>query len=976
MGQTVKRRNTRAAVTVLVAFALWTVALSSAAQVRGPGDADIPLAADGAEPGQLLLQEAQASAARGDLAGAAGLYAAALDALAPRAQPTDPELGRAARGLAETSAAIGDHQSARRAHQLLLEQAIAAHGAGSAEAAKATVELARSTGDAGDLETASALFREALADLEQALGPSDLEVGVALNGLANVLRKQGDLVEARGLLERSLEITEGRLGPDDPQVAGILNNLGNVQVGLGDLEAARQTYQRVLKIWEAAQGPDSPNVGKVLSNLGVVELNLGDPAAAIPLLERSVAIRERAFGTDAPVLGIPLINLGDALLQHGDLERAETTLERAAGILERNQGDSTYVTEAINNLGLLQLERGLGDEAARSFERAREVVERSAGHSHPRTAIVIANQARAAAFRGDPGLAIGLALESERIAREHLALTSASLSEREALTFAVQQRESLDLALSFASGPGMDDPTLLAAAWDALVRSRHLVLEEMELRRTLVAGAPEAGPLIEAWRQAANQLSRLLTAAPGPDSERAIEAARRELELAERALGQASASVERDRRERLLGFDEVTSSLPPDACLVAYARFGRSFHSDPVRRGADWEDWYLAFVRGPSGAVWALPLAAAGTIDSLVQEWREAAGRDRGSMADVLQSGERLRAAVWDPVSARCTGAQRAFVVPDGELALVNLAALPIGSDAFLLERGPLLVMLDHEHDLVADPLPTAPAGPCLLALGAPDFDAAPAASPPTPASEVAGGLAALRFAPLPGTAAETAEVAAVWDAAAGGSDALRLVGDEASEAAFKALAPGFRVLHLATHGFFLGDGALDPAASGRGVGGLVPATPAESEPEPSSPLLLSGLALAGANYRGGGAGEDGILTAEEIAVLDLPGAEWVVLSACDSGIGEASSKEGVFGLRRAFRVAGARTVIMSLWAVDDDATREWMAALYRARLVEGLSTPEAVRRASLSVLAARRQRGLSVHPAAWAAFVASGDWR
>jgi len=126
-------------------------------------------------------------------------------------------------------------------------------------------------------------------------------------------------------------------------------------------------------------------------------------------------------------------------------------------------------------------------------------------------------------------------------------------------------------------------------------------------------------------------------------------------------------------------------------------------------------------------------------------------------------------------------------------------------------------------------------------------------------------------------------------------------------------------VLHLATHGFFLD--ACDPAAS---------ATSPRSSGPIENPLLLSGLALAGAND--GKRPDDGILTAEEIVSLNLGGLEWAVLSACDTGLGEIRAGEGVFGLRRAFQLAGAHTVIMSLWPVDDNSTRLWMQELYRAR--------------------------------------------
>jgi CHAT domain-containing protein len=140
----------------------------------------------------------------------------------------------------------------------------------------------------------------------------------------------------------------------------------------------------------------------------------------------------------------------------------------------------------------------------------------------------------------------------------------------------------------------------------------------------------------------------------------------------------------------------------------------------------------------------------------------------------------------------------------------------------------------------------------------------------------------------------------------------------------------------------------------------------------------MSGLALAGANRRAAAAPdeEDGILTAEEVSALNLDGVEWAVLSACETALGAIRSGEGVFGLRRAFQIAGARAIIMSLWAVDDSATQAWMRALYQNRLQQGLTTAEAVRAASVSVLRDRRARQLSTHPFYWAAFVGAGDWR
>ena len=201
----------------------------------------------------------------------------------------------------------------------------------------------------------------------------------------------------------------------------------------------------------------------------------------------------------------------------------------------------------------------------------------------------------------------------------------------------------------------------------------------------------------------------------------------------------------------------------------------------------------------------------------------------------------------------------------------------------------------------------------------------------------------------------------------------------QATEASFRKLAPGKRILHLATHGFFLGEHCrpAEPVRPRHRRPGVHDRDGA-CTPDHGQPLRLAGLALAGANQRGTATGtaDDGILTAEEIGLLDLSGVEWAVLSACDSGAGTVAIGEGVLGLRRAFLIAGARSVIMSLWAVDDAAGREWMRALYEARLGRDLSTADAVREASLQMLRQRRARGQTTHPFYWAGFVAAGDWR
>ncbi|MEQ1895020.1 MAG: CHAT domain-containing protein, partial [Planctomycetota bacterium] len=178
-----------------------------------------------------------------------------------------------------------------------------------------------------------------------------------------------------------------------------------------------------------------------------------------------------------------------------------------------------------------------------------------------------------------------------------------------------------------------------------------------------------------------------------------------------------------------------------------------------------------------------------------------------------------------------------------------------------------------------------------------------------------------------------------------------------------------------ATHGFALSEPGT------RGFGRTAPAR--ESVPLALSARdapLFSGLALAGANRAAEAReGADGILTAEELSSLALDSVEWVVLSSCKSASGTsrgASSREGLFGLPRALRIAGAHTVIASLFPVEDALVPTWMAELYRARFEQRCDSPTAVRRASLALLTKLRAEGRSTHPRGWGGFLCTGNWR
>jgi CHAT domain-containing protein len=300
-------------------------------------------------------------------------------------------------------------------------------------------------------------------------------------------------------------------------------------------------------------------------------------------------------------------------------------------------------------------------------------------------------------------------------------------------------------------------------------------------------------------------------------------------------------------------------------------------------------------------------------------------------------------------------------------LERVPFAALPAKDDRYLVETGYAFHLLDHERDALATPLPTGAA--TLSLIGAPDFGVDTRIAD-TGTRGVCAGLRGAIFSPLPQAAREIDELRALWMHQAGAMPPIVLAGADATEARTRAVLPGSRIVHFATHGIYLGDRCKPAPADTRGLKTI------DTTQIPDAAQELSALVLSGANRPATNTENDGLLTSEEIAGLDLTGADWAVLSACDSGIGKNVGGEGVFGLRRAFRLAGARSVVMSLWPVDDHASADWMVALYRARLQRHATTMDSVRAADLAMIRQRRDAGLDPAPFYWAAFVAAGDWR
>jgi CHAT domain-containing protein len=748
---------------------------------------------------------------------------------------------------------------------------------------------------------------------------------------------------------------------------------------LGDYEGSLAYYQRALAIRRETLGPDHELVASTLANIGKDLVALGQLTQAEKRYRDAIAIKEVRFGSQSAEVGRTLTNLGLLQLQKGARDKARAALTRAVSDLETEEGgDRPELADALEGLATVEAADGNIDQAKTNYEGALNIRERTLGPHHPDVGLLWTQYARALTAI-DPKAAVDLALRGEEISREHLRLTSHCLAEREALNYASTRPSGARVALLALTN--MKDPpeATVSRVWDAIVRGRTLVLDEMALRgRTGAAvGDSLSKDLVTRLGTARRRVANLLVGGPrgGPaDRYRAqVTQAREDMEKLEREWASRSSSFRGEQKREHIGLSDVSSSLPAGSALIAFA-----ITDDNADRR------YVAFVLSPAARPVAVPLGRAARIDEEISRWLSDLSRDGRHGSSALPSrtsGAAVRRALWDPVVRYVEDAQRVFIVPEGAIHLVNLAALPDGSDEYLVESHWIFHYLSAERDLVPGDDQTK-LGTGLLALGNPAYGKTEPALEAGRRVARSRGLAtdcidfdSLHFGPLPGSGREIQDIAHLWSTSGA---AVTLNGRKATEQAFKLMAPGHSVLHIATHGFFLGK-CPSGGTGTRGIGGMADSDAGRNrKPDPRHPLLLAGLALAGANRRAS-AGlneEDGILTADEIAGLNLSGVQWAVLSACDTGNGRVVAGEGILGLERAFQIAGVRTVIMSLWAVDDEATRSWMDALYQGRIVRKLDTAAAVAEASLQVLRERRAHARSCSPFYWAGFVAAGDWR
>ncbi|MBI1763971.1 MAG: CHAT domain-containing protein [Acidobacteria bacterium] len=806
---------------------------------------------------------------------------------------------------------------------------------------------------------AEILFRQALAITTKTLGPVSYSTYDLWNNLGETLATQGEYAEATLVWEGAAASGE-KYFPGSPVLGSILRHLGELNLDMGNYERARSFLQRALPIYEKQWGAESTYAADLLTVLGRLDFEQQLFESAAQLNRRAILLREKVLGSDHTEVATSLLGLAKVLCAQQKYDEAAATYQRAQQISEKIYGANDWRLGVVwRDWGKLYQARGDYAKAEQLIRRALGSYEQSLGSNHPY--VFEAHSDLMALCLAQDRISEAL-LEQQRaadISEYSLSRNLLAGSENQKLRYLEKFAAEVDDTLSLHTRLLPKQAPALQLAFQTVLRRKGRVLDEMGamIRLLRQRAGSEGAQLFNQLSDKLAQLSALTT--------RGAEARTRENYLAQ--VRQVNEEIEklqavlsaRSREFRTstqpVTLQAVQAALPARTALVEFTRF----KSIDEKHRDRFEYQYAAYILLPDGTLrWAL-LGKAETIERALTAWRAALAPKEGSantqpLPDARKLARQVDALVMQRVRAQLGKVRQVFLAPDGALNLLPFAALIdergrelVRDYQFIyLTSGRDLLRLQTRHDSNAD----------VLVFAAPDFDdgsgqvAAPSATVADDGrgGKLSRGVAALgRFEPLPSAGAEAQAIKRLWP------QAQLFLDKQATEGALKQVHRP-QLLHIATHGVFLED--------------------QKKEGSVENPLLRAWLAMAGANQRKSGANdrEDGIFTAYEAAALDLWGTKLVVLSACETGLGEVHNGEGVYGLRRALVLAGAEAQLTSLWKVDDDVTKDLMSAYY-GKLRAEVGRAAALRQVQLQMLTGpdRARR----NPYFWAGFIQLGEW-
>ncbi len=883
-----------------------------------------------------------------------------------------------------------------------------------------------------DVDSGITLMTAALELAEKTFGQNDTMVAHCLTQLGFCYFWSDSRSTMVPLVKRAIETWKRSGGEDHPYVGRCWRMLGDYHLSLGNHSEAEAAYQEGIRVFERIAPIETKALHQfsyLLTNLAQVKMTTGDYVRAESLLVRGKDLRIRAVGEDSPSV-IKINGMFAKLYRNkGQYAKAEQFYQKAIDNQKELNGINDYrYAGALSAFAFNQFLQDKYEEAGVLNDTALNIITRTLGKYHSKAPPVYALQAKIeeqhgnlpraikmarlayegrlrASYRYSPNVfhdqtrlarlltiadstdkALEIYADIQRRKTEYLSIVFRYTSEKQKISYNNLATPIESSLLSLALN--RNEPNVIELAFEMILNGKSVVIDAIAAERenAYCSENKTFTTLLENYSDVCTRISNIFvgnkTKSENISSHETVDKLFLEKDQMERELSRLCAlyAIESDTKQ--VTIDDIVNKLPDSLILIEYIRFRpfdfTQFSSKKNRHGPP---TYLAFSLTKADGLRITDIGLSKPIDVHVLELQslmEAApleyysGRERPSFETIQNKSSTLYNEIIAPILTKHSSCTQLVIAPDGLLNLVSFNILSDTNGTFLLEKMAISMVTSGRDILQWYSTPEQTANQIATLFFSPDYDNYDDHDRPhqlanfsstTNSIPLRGTLNEIDclgddYAPLPqsvveGEAVESLLVSHGYQ----NIDAYDKI--RANETNLKQLSYSPTILHIASHGFYC--------------------EPEQETRKTFNPLLFSGLVLAGAN-RSFDSDEsdiirtdDGILTALELSSLNLSETKLVVMSACQSGMGEVRTGQGVFGLRRAILLAGADAALMSMFKVPDMAAQKMMTDFY-SNWLGGMSRANALREASLTRIRYERNRGRSGHPLFWGGFILVGN--
>jgi CHAT domain-containing protein/Flp pilus assembly protein TadD len=898
----------------------------------------------------------------GKYAEAEKLFYISLPILGKGLGPSSPEYTMFYKAYVDMKIEMGDYSTAKPLNDALIYYYKTMYGEKNRQYLNCLNNSARMYQGQGNFAQAMEIFEQLITIHKNTVPLDTAGYATILNNTAESYRQFAQYGRAEELYLESFRLSQRKISTDPGAVASLLSNMGLMYKAKGNYNDAEKCFLKSIEIYKAAKLDRTPEYTNPLNNIGDLYRIIGRYRQSEEMLMEAIAIRKITVGEKHESYAHALSNIAILYQKIGYVNETVDAFKQCVEIYRVRMGEHhQYYANALNNLAMAYISQKKYKEAEECKLKALDIMKKTAGEKSDRYALFLSGmtmlyietnryeeaikalETAAAIFKEIFGeknydyieTMSNMADVYRRMKKHDKAeifyvqslkayqqlfenyFSVMSEEEKTAFYYQVEHRyESFDLFVfeRMKEEPGKNHDKLIEAMFNNRLVTKSLLLNESNNLHKYMAEVNDTATirLYSMWLERKQYLNTQYKLSKEELSSYRIDidALEKEVNSIEKQLSAISSEFGKGNSGKSNSWTDIQKKLLPGEAAVEIVRT-EEWLTDSTSNIT-----YGALILQPNSKVPQLITLKNGNElekSFLIEYKKKIEGRTEDN-----ETWSRY----WEPIAKNLKSVNKVYFSGDGAYQQINLYTLKnTVSKKYLIEEIALQLLTNSKDILVSSEKNTVANSARLF--GYPDYEYDFLTEKTNAYKDL---VAVNRYGfselpPLPGTKQEVDDINGVLKKA--GWDVQEMIKENASEQAIKKVKSP-KILHIATHGFFLPDQEFkDEKVLGY-----------DMQKARENPLLRSGIMLAGASVTSrdntpGKYDEDGILTAYEASLLNLQGTELVVLSACETGLGEVRNGQGVYGLQRAFMIAGAKTMVMSLWVVDDNATQELMTTFY-----------------------------------------------